>query len=143
MALFDFLKRGKRGGAPKQSEDKARRDEIAKEKKAAGREDEQKPLAAIKESRTAWNVLRAPHVTEKSTNLTASNQYTFKVLGNPAKPEIKKSIEEVYGVHVERVCKITLPGKERRRGRRIGWRPGYTKAIATLRQGEKIEVLPH
>jgi large subunit ribosomal protein L23 len=99
--------------------------------------------AALKESRTAWRILRAPHVTEKSSDLTRFNHYTFRVIGNPSKPDIKKSVEEVYGVHVERVRKISLPGKQRRRGRHLGWKSGYKKAIVILRQGEKIEVLPH
>ena len=97
----------------------------------------------LKESRTAWRILRAPRVTEKSSDLTRFNYYTFGVIGNPSKPEIKKSVEEVYGVHVEKVRKVSLPGKQRRRGRHLGWRPGYKKAIVKLRQGEKIEVLPH
>jgi len=142
MALFDFLKKGKKGRAPKQSEDKARKDDATKQKTAGEREEAPKPLV-LRQSRTAWSILRSPHITEKSTDLTASNQYTFKTLGNPAKPEIKRSIEEVYGVHVEKVRKIILPGKVRRRGRRVGWKPGYTKAIITLQKGEKIEVLPH
>ena len=142
MALFDFFKKSKKGLAPKKSEDKARKDDEAKQKIIRKREETQKPLA-LRQSRTAWSILRSPHITEKSTSLTAMNQYTFKALGNPAKPEIKKSIEEVYGVHVEKVRKIILPGKIRKRGRRTGWKPGYTKAIVELRKGEKIEVLPH
>ncbi len=142
MGVFDFLKRGKKGRAPKQSEDKARKDEASRQKKIEERQESQKPII-LRQSRTAWSVLRSPHVTEKSTDLTASNQYTFKLLGKPAKPEVKKAIEQIYAVHVEKVRKITLPRKERRRGGRIGWKPGYTKAVITLREGEKIEVLPH
>ena len=143
MALFDFFKRKKGGArAPEKSEAKARKDESAKQKKIDERKDFPAQIV-LQQSRTAWHVLRNPHVTEKSTDLTANNQYTFKLLGNPAKLEIKKSVEEVYGVHVEKVRKIIVPGKERRRGRRIGWKPGYTKTVVTLRKGEKIEILPH
>lgn len=152
MAFLSFFKKPKkekilappRGGALKgvkrerRVESKTRVLKVAEEKRA-----EVSAPVTLKESRTAWRILRSPHVTEKSSDLTRFNQYTFKVVGNPAKPEIKKSVEEVYGVHVQRVRKISLPGKKRRRGRHFGWKSGYKKAVVTLRQGEKIEVLPH
>lgn len=141
MALLDFFKKRKKGLAPpKSSEQQAgRRDGSKSEKSQKG----EKKVLALKASKSAWRVLRAPHVTEKSTNLTALNQYVFKMLGSPAKPEVKKAIEEIYGVNVLAVRKIAVPRKKRRRGRRVGWRPGYTKAIVSLRAGQRIEVLPH
>lgn len=153
MALFDFLKKRKKGETtPKRAQDKARRDDAQKDAKSGrglsargvvkGEKTEVKPIV-LKTSRIAWRVLREPHVTEKSTNLSAFNQYVFKAVGRPSKMEMKKAIEEIYGVHVDRVRKIAIPRKKRKRRKQIGWRPGYTKAIATLRPGEKIEVLPH
>lgn len=143
MALLSFLKNKKRvqeKGPPKPRHKvgaKVKANEASKPKKeAAG------PVV-LRESRTAWRVLRAPHVTEKSSDLTRFGHYAFKVVGNPSKPEIKKAVEEVYGVHVEKVRKVSLPGKQRKRGKHFGWRSGYKKAIVVLREGEKIEVLPH
>lgn len=142
MAFLDFFK--KKGGAktPKRRDDKARKDEALKEKKGEESKKESKPIV-LKESRSAWRVLGAPHVTEKSANLTSMNQYVFRAIGSPPKGEVRRAVEEVYGVHVEKVRKVEVPRRQRRRGRRVGWRPAYMKAIVTLRQGEKIEVLPH
>ncbi len=157
MAFLSFFKKPKkekiplppRGGVgrgvKKERKAESKKAESKREGSKGAEEKREKVSAsvALKESRTAWRILRAPHVTEKSSDLTRFNYYTFRVIGNPSKPEIKKSVEEVYGVHVEKVRKVSLPGKERRRGRHLGWRPGYKKAIVKLRQGEKIEVLPH
>lgn len=143
MAMFDFFKKKKGvAKAPWRAKEKARKDETSKQTKSEEKPDI-KPIV-LKESENAWQVLRQPHVTEKSTNLTALNQYVFKIFVSATKPEVKKAIEEVYNVHVERVRKITVPRKKRRRrGRYLGWKSGYTKAIVTLKRGDKIEILPH
>ncbi len=134
MALLDFLKKEKKGGAPQAPEQGLR--QVPRKQKPSEE-------VALQKSPTAWRILRAPHVTEKATHLTHLNQYVFRVFDGAGKPEVKKAIEGVYGVHVVKVRKIVIPGKKRKRGKHIGWRSGYTKAIVTLREGEKIEVLPH
>lgn len=163
MAVLDFLKRKKgsqgprppkrgesasqgTGRYPASPDPRAQAEAVAKVGEAKDKkkpEGEPQNTVVLRESRTAWRILKEPHVTEKSTNLTQFNQYVFKIIRNPSKQEIKKSIEEVYGVHVDKVRKTSVPGKKRRRGRHVGWKPGYKKAIVTLREGEKIEVLPH
>ena len=151
MALLDFFKKPKkekkpvppRGAAKRTRKEKSvkpKREDAQKDE--TKRKDERAPVV-LKESKTAWRVLAKPHVTEKSAALTVFNQYVFRVIGNPSKPEVKRAIEEIYDVHVTHVRKITVPRKERRRGKHIGWRSGYKKAIVKLREGEKIEVLPH
>jgi large subunit ribosomal protein L23 len=129
---------------------KGQDEKIVKPKKEReGRTEQQKDTkgttapVALKASKVAWHVLQKPRVTEKSTDLTKMNQYTFQVFAQVTKPQVKQAIEEVYGVKVERVRRVSVPGKKRRRGRQIGWRSGYTKAIVTLRKGDSIEVLPH
>lgn len=86
--------------------------------------------------------LKSPHVTEKATFLQDQNSYVFKVYSNTTKPEIKKSIEEVYGVNVLKVRTINVPRKKKRLGRTIGFQPGYKKAIITIKKGQSIEVTP-
>lgn len=145
MALLNFLKRNKiKEGpkAPKQGEQKAQKDILSEESKVPDKKEELKPIE-LKSSKHAWRILRKPHVTEKATALIHLNQYVFRLIGNPTKPEVKKAIEEAHGVHVEKVRKISVPKKQRKRGRHMGWRSGYKKAIVTLREGEKIEILPH
>ncbi len=87
-------------------------------------------------------ILKTPHITEKSTDLVGKNQYVFKVWPKANKIEIKKAIEDLYGVDVLDVKIIKVPPKRRRLGRISGWRKGYKKAIVKIKEGQKIEVLP-
>jgi len=95
-----------------------------------------------KKERLAWRVIKEPHITEKATLLAERNEYVFKVFPKANKPEIKKAIEEIYGVDVEEVRIINVPRKKRRRGRVEGWRKGYKKAIVKIKEGQVIEILP-
>ena len=157
MAFLNFFKQSKKMKglrAPKQSErrtqEKGTRSEEPESNrqggvKKAARQAQEEKSAQVRsgESKMAWRVLRAPHVTEKATNLTHINQYVFRTENHATKQEVKRAIEEMYGVHVISVRKIHIPGKEKQRGRHRVWQSGYTKAIVKIRPGEKIEVLPH
>jgi len=90
----------------------------------------------------AYRVLKTPQITEKATRLTEKNQYVFKVFPRANKMEIKKAIENLYGVKVRSVKIIKVPPKRRRLGRISGFRKGYKKAIVKIKEGQKIEVLP-
>jgi len=105
---------------------------------------EVKPLQAKREKviGEAWKILKTPQVTEKATELAKKNQYVFKVWPRANKVEIKKAIEDIYGVDVVSVKIIKVPRKRRRLGRISGWRKGYKKAIVKIKEGQKIEVLP-
>ena len=59
---------------------------------------------------------------------------------NTSKPEIKKSVQGIYGVDVIAVNIIKIPKKKRRLGRTEGFKKGFIKAIVTLKEGQKIEV---
>lgn len=140
MALLDFLKKREKG-MPKKQDEEAKKKNVKGEEKSAGKKSSK--TVELKYSGIAHRVLREPHVTEKSTDLTNLNQYVFRVFKSARKPEIKRSVEDVYGVHVINVSKIKVSGKERRRGRHVGWKAGYVKAVVTLKKGERIEILPH
>lgn len=90
----------------------------------------------------AYRILKSPHITEKATDLTKKNQYVFKVHAGANKIDIKKAIENVYGVSVLDVNIINISSKKRRLGKIIGWRKGYKKAIVKIKKGQKIEILP-
>ncbi len=95
-----------------------------------------------KEFTEAYRLLRRPLVTEKSVNLSSlQNQYAFEVAPAATKNEIKKVIQDLYGVKVERVNILNTQGKVRRVGRHEGFKPGFKKAIVFLPEGEKIEVI--
>ncbi len=95
-----------------------------------------------REVKIAPLVLEAPHITEKATRLGEENQYVFRVSKRATKPEIKRAIEEVYGVEVIKVRTIKMVPKRRRLGRSVGWKKGYKKAIVKIKEGQKIEILP-
>lgn len=90
----------------------------------------------------AWNVLKQAHVTEKATDLAAKDKYVFKVYPTKNKKEIKKAVEDIYGVSVISVNIINIPAKKRRLGKISGWRGGYKKAIVKIKKGQEIELMP-
>lgn len=77
--------------------------------------------------------------TEKISNLMPLNKYAFKVTGSANKIEVKKAIEGYYGVNVVSVNIIKTSPKPKRVGRREMLKPGFKKAIVTLKAGEIIE----
>ncbi len=88
----------------------------------------------------AYDVIRAPMVTEKSTAGSEHNQVTFKVALTATKPEIKQAIERLFNVKVKAVNTVTLHGKTKNfRGRR-GTRSDVKKAIISLAEGSSIDV---
>lgn len=99
------------------------------------------PKVSKKEFSNAWKILAKPLVTEKSTILNAQNQYVFRVAPGSSKNEIKKAVRDLYGVKVERVNIINLPGKSRRVGRNQGFRPGFKKAVVSIAAGQSIEII--
>lgn len=82
----------------------------------------------------------APRMTEKTNQAAAAGRYVFKVSNSVNKPVFARAVMRRYGVSVVGVRMLNMPGKERRRGRIIGWKPGFKKAVVTLKKGEKIEI---
>ena len=87
-------------------------------------------------------LVKKPLITEKATRNSVFNQYIFLVADKATSPEIKKVIQAVYKVHVTRINIINVKSKKRRLGRSLGTKPGYKKAIVTLKAGEKLDILP-
>ena len=87
------------------------------------------------------DVIIRPVVTERSAQLQEDERkYTFVVVRNANKVEIRHAVEKLFGVAVEGVRTANYPGKWRRVGRSLGRRPGYKKAVVTLREGDAIDV---
>jgi len=86
------------------------------------------------------DVIKRPLITEKSTLLkeTANNVF-FVVDCRANKNEVADAVEKHFKVKVVEVRTINMPGKTKRRGRSLGVRPGWKKAIVTLKEGDKIE----
>jgi large subunit ribosomal protein L23 len=90
-------------------------------------------------------VLVKPIVTEKSNKLTDSRrQYAFRVNRKANKLEIKKAVEDFYGVKVADVHTIVVPGKAKSRFTKAGFisgvKPAYKKAYVTVAEGETIDL---
>ncbi|RTZ97651.1 MAG: 50S ribosomal protein L23 [Deltaproteobacteria bacterium] len=88
----------------------------------------------------AHDIIRRPIITEKTTNQKeAYNQFSFEVAPKANRVEIKRAIEEVFSVRVSAVKTLHIRGKLKRRGRILGRRRSWKKAIVTLMPGERIE----
>ena len=86
------------------------------------------------------DIIRAPVITEKATLGAEHNQVTFRVATDATKPEIKRAVEDIFSVHVVSVNTLKTKGKTKRFQGRLGRRPGYKKAIITLKEGDAIDV---
>lgn len=87
-----------------------------------------------------FNLLKSPHVTEKSSIMQADGKYVFKVSRATNKNEIKKAMESVFKVKVVGVNIINARKKRVRLGKNEGWSGGFKKAIVTLKKGDKIDI---
>jgi large subunit ribosomal protein L23 len=85
-------------------------------------------------------VLIRPVISEKSYEQIAQNQYTFKVHKNAHKTQVRQAVEQLFDVKVERVNIVKVQAKPKRRGRILGAKPGWKKAIVQLRKGDTIEI---
>ncbi len=86
------------------------------------------------------DIIRAPVITEKATLGAEHNQVTFRVAVDATKPEIKRAVEAVFSVQVVAVNTLKTKGKTKRFQGRLGRRPGYKKAVITLKEGDAIDV---
>ena len=82
----------------------------------------------------------SPTITEKATALSELNKVVFKVHNGASKYSIKKSIEKLFKVNVIKVNTIKINGKSKLvRGKKT-FKPGYKKAIVTLKKGQNIDL---
>ncbi len=128
---------------------------VANEEKKALKKELSKPTEKTRESKQLkvskkqthriYNIIKEPHIAEKASYLAEQNKYIFKVEPKANKIEIKKAIEALYGTQVKKVNIEHMPPKKRRIGQTEGWRgglkKGFKKAIVTLKEGEKIEII--
>ncbi|MEW6558029.1 MAG: 50S ribosomal protein L23 [Elusimicrobiota bacterium] len=90
----------------------------------------------------AFNIIKRPIITEKATNLKEKeNKYEFIVAKNANKYQIKKAVEQLFNVDVEKVHTAVYTGKLRRVGRYSGYRPEYKKAVVKVKKGQTIKLV--
>ena len=87
-----------------------------------------------------YDVVLAPHITEKSTMLSEQNAVVFKVAPGASKPQIKAAVEALFGVTVAGVNTITQKGKTKRWQGRPYTRSDVKKAVVTLADGQSIDI---
>ena len=83
-----------------------------------------------------YDVVLAPHITEKSTLLSENNAVVFKVAGDASKPQIKEAVEALFDVKVTGVNTIVTKGKTKRWKGKPYKRSDVKKAIVTLAEGQ-------
>ena len=99
-----------------------------------------KQVAAGKVELGHYDVIVAPHITEKSTLLSEHNAVVFKVAGNASKPQIKAAVEALFGVSVTNVNTMNVKGKTKRWKGRPYQRSDVKKAVVTLADGQSIDI---
>jgi large subunit ribosomal protein L23 len=87
-----------------------------------------------------YDVVVAPHITEKATLLSEHNAVVFKVANTASKPEIKAAVEALFNVTVTAVNTIVQKGKVKRWKGKPYKRNDVKKAIVTLAEGQSIDV---
>ncbi len=87
-----------------------------------------------------YDIVLAPHITEKSTMLSEFNAVVFRVANTASKPEIKAAVEALFNVSVVGVNTIVTKGKSKRWKGKPYQRSDMKKAIVTLAEGQSIDV---
>jgi large subunit ribosomal protein L23 len=87
-----------------------------------------------------YDIIKRPLITEKtSIQKEAANQVSFEVDRRANRVEIKRAIEKIFNVRVSSVKTMQVKGKIKQRGRIVGKRKDWKKAIVTLLPGERID----
>lgn len=89
-----------------------------------------------------YEVVLAPVITEKSASVgSAGRVVTLRVDPRATKEEIRGAVERIFSVKVDAVRTCRYVGKVKRTARSVGRRAGYKKAIVTLAEGSKIDLI--
>lgn len=88
--------------------------------------------------KSAYDIILRPLITEQSMEQNDINKYAFEVARDANKIEIKKAVEEIFGVKVEKVTTLNMIGKKKRTGRYPeGSRSAWKKAVVRLTEDSK------
>lgn len=87
-----------------------------------------------------YDVIVAPHITEKATLASEHNAVVFKVVESATKPQIKAAVEALFGVKVLSVNTLTQKGKTKRWKGKPYRRSDVKKAVVRLAEGQSIDI---
>jgi len=82
--------------------------------------------------KTPYDVIIKPVISERSMDDAQNKKYTFKVMKDANKTQVKLALEEVFGVEVKKINIMNVKGKEKKMGRFTGKTSDTKKAIVTL-----------
>ena len=89
--------------------------------------------------KSAYQIIRKPIITEKGLGVKETEStLVFQVAAKATKTEIKEAVQTIFKVKVDSVRTANFEGKERRRGKFVGYRPDWKKAYVRLKSGEKM-----
>lgn len=138
MGLLDrWLKKEKKEGLKRVEKKPA---EIKAQEKAESDRFVKMEKHEAKVGGVAYKVLIRPLVTEKAAMMESRNKYMFLVAPTADKMEIRRAVEEVYGVTPAAINIVNVQGRSVRFGRTMGRRSDYKKAIITLPKGKSIAI---
>lgn len=140
MALLDILKNkeekeAKKAKVASKEATVKKADKTEKESKVA------KEALANSSNGQSSVLIKKPYITEKATYLSESGKYVFIIPADANKIEIKKAIQDIYKVKVEKLNKIKVKPKEIGFGKNKGSTKGFVKIIVTVKKGQKIDIL--
>ncbi len=141
MGILDkIIKKDKEGEEGKSPEKDVKSEKFAKKQK---KETASKVKKASKDKmpNRYFDLIRRPHISEKTFNLSKEGQYVFIVSERSNKSEIKKAIESLYGVSVVSVNAISVPSKPKMFKGKPSVKSGYRKAIVKLAKGQSIDMM--
>jgi large subunit ribosomal protein L23 len=99
-------------------------------------------MSAVASQERLMQVILGPHVSEKSTAVAeGANQVVFRVRRDATKAEIKRAVELLFEVKVNSVSVVSMPGKRRRFGMRIGQQSAWKKAYVRLAAGQDLDFI--
>jgi len=87
-----------------------------------------------------YDIIKRPIVSEKTTKLAEDRKYTFEVDKRANKIQIKEAVETLFKVKVEKVNVINAKAKQKKVGEYTGFTASVSKAIVTLKEGNKIDI---
>jgi large subunit ribosomal protein L23 len=87
-----------------------------------------------------YDIIRGPVVTEKTTlQKELNNQVTLKVDPSANRVEIKEAVEKSFNTRVKQIRTLQVKGKVKQRGKILGKKKDWKKAIVTLMPGQRID----
>ncbi|HUF73510.1 MAG TPA: 50S ribosomal protein L23 [Gammaproteobacteria bacterium] len=99
-------------------------------------------MSAIANTERLTAIILGPHISEKSTAVAeGASQVVFRVKRDATKSEIKRAVELLFEVKVDAVSVVSMPGKRRRFGMRVGRQSAWKKAYVKLAPGQNLDFI--